>query len=175
MATLCFSLEQMARLPPTRKVPTMKSCVKRFSAILALSLLMSPSAHAQATVVDIPFEGQVFNDCTGETIFTVGSYMLVSNVVTDGTGSMHSIFVLVSKDFVGTGTTTGDSYKVISGTRLSVQSDPIWPNTVQTANSVLNVIGPRGLSMMLHSTFHIVVDSNGDVKADASNFVFKCL
>ena len=154
----------------------MKNYAKRFSApaIFALSLLMSPSAHAQATVIDIPFEGEIFNDCAGESIFTVGSYMLVSNLVTDGTGSTHGIFVLVGQDFVATGTTTGDSYKVISGSRLSVQADPILPNTVQTATSVLNVIGRRGLSMMLFTTFHIVVDSNGDVKADADNFVFKC-
>ena len=155
----------------------MKNHVTCFSAaaVLALVLVTSQNASAQATIItDIPLNVVLYNDCTGENISLAGSLTLVSNVVTDGTGTMHGTFFFSGKDIVGTGDTNGDSYKMRTGSHLSMQLDPILPNTVQTANGFFNLIGPGGLSVMLHYLAHVVVDSNGDVTAFTSHFLFKC-
>jgi len=133
-------------------------------------MLVAPALAAAPTHVEIPFELTVEDASLREPVIISGAlYGILSQSQDNGSG-VHAQMHYNVRGLKGTGEETGDSYKVVNlyiSTANGVMplSWPIiedhWENTVVQHTLI---VGPGANNRyILHSTFHITYDPNGNV------------
>lgn len=124
-----------------------------------------------------PFEVTVFvpcaNDGDGEWVQFTGLRHVKANFTLNGK-VYHSRFHTQPMGVSGVGEDTGDTYRLTGGHR-EIYSDSFGPPYRQTIVTNYRVIGPGpGNNSVLHETWHITVNANGDYTAEVGNVKVDC-
>jgi hypothetical protein len=113
----------------------------------------------------IPFSIDDVNPCTGEPI-TLSGELNITNVVTaDANGGFHFNYTLVPSQVRGVGA-SGATYKAVGGERehFNVTAGETLNDTYTNTFNLISQGG--GDNFIVHVTFHVTVDANGDVTAE---------
>jgi hypothetical protein len=153
--------------------------MKRFAAlaVVVLAALASVTA-AQAAVITnqiIPINLIVFVPCanggTGELVDLSGN--LHDMFATTVNGNHFSMKYMDNPQGVsGTGETTGDSYQATGVTQGQTSGNVGFEDTYINNFRIIGH-GP-GNNFLVHETYHVTVNANGDVTASVDNFSVDC-
>lgn len=147
--------------------------------ILIASLGVVP-VSAKATVfidnVRVPIDIFVFVPCAaggaGEEVILSGTLHLLSHTTFDNRGGFHAKFHAQPQGVTGLGLTTGDTYQ---GTGVTQDQFNGTVGSEFTFVNNFNIIGQGpGNNAMIHETFHVTVNANGQVTAVVDNFRATC-
>lgn len=140
-------------------------------------LLVRADAPAQhfKTNLKMPINIGVFIPCAaggaGEVVVLSGNlHVLLQTTINDN--SFHAKAHVQPQGISGTGSVTGDTYH---GTGVT-QSQ--FNGTVGEEFTFINnfrIIGQgRGNNLLIHETFHVTVNANGEITAEVDNFRSEC-
>lgn len=149
-------------------------------AVTAIALAGAAGAGAQATTVttneQIPFAIVVFvpcaNDGAGELVELTGTLHVLTHVTIDDQGGLHVKQHSQPQGISGVGLTTGDTYR---GTGVTQTEFNATAATEQTSINNFRIIGQGpDNNFLVHSTFHVTVNANGEVTTVVDNFSTEC-
>jgi hypothetical protein len=134
---------------------------------------------AQAATVEVvrfvdPFVFDQLHPCTGEPVEISGFTRVTFRTVTDSTGGVHFSYQLVPFQIRGEG--ESGQYKAVGGERehINENSSDGLPIT-DTFASVFNLISAgNGDNFLVHVTFHITFNANGEITAVVINDRAEC-
>lgn len=158
--------------------------IKRYllTVVLAfLFILMSvatASAEALTETINIfePVDMSFFVPCaadgTGEWVSFTGNLHVLFHTTVDENGGFHAIAHFQPQGVNGVGSITGDIYQ---GTGVSRETLNGLVGESFTYIDNFRLIGEgTGNNYLLHETFHITVNANGEVTADVLNYSVEC-
>lgn len=149
-------------------------------AITAIALAGAAGAGAQATTVttneQVPITVFAFvpcaNDGAGELVLLTGTLHVLTHVTIDDQGGLHVKQHFQPQGLSGVGLTTGDTYR---GTGVTQTEFNATAATEQTSINNFRIIGQgRDNNFLVHSTFHVTVNANGEVTTVVDNFSTEC-
>lgn len=149
-------------------------------AITAIALAGAAGAGAQATTVttneQVPITVFAFvpcaNDGAGELVVLTGTLHVLTHVTIDDQGGLHVKQHFQPQGLSGVGLTTGDTYR---GTGVTQTEFNATAATEQTSINNFRIIGQgRDNNFLVHSTFHVTVNANGEVTTVVDNFSAEC-
>lgn len=149
-------------------------------AITAIALAGAAGAGAQATTVttneQVPITVFAFvpcaNDGAGELVVLTGTLHVLTHVTIDDQGGLHVKQHFQPQGLSGVGLTTGDTYR---GTGVTQTEFNATAATEQTSINNFRIIGQgRDNNFLVHSTFHVTVNANGEVTTVVDNFSTEC-
>ena len=142
--------------------------------ILLLGILV-PSASAATNRATVPLSTTLMS-CSGERVRLSGEVLLIEHFTQDSGGGFHATFVLVLMNVVGV-SASAVKYHAVFGERAIFNVREEGRGTVtDTFTLQFSVISENGdQNLQLISTFHITVNSNGDVTAFVDNFRVGCV
>jgi hypothetical protein len=149
-------------------------------AVTAIALVGAAGAGAQAMTVttneQIPFATVVLvpcaNDGAGELVELSGTLHVLSHVTIDAQGGLHVKQHAQPQGISGIGLTTGDSYR---GTGVTQSEFNATAAEEQTFINNFRIIGQGpDNNFLVHSTFHVTVNANGEVTTVVDNFSVEC-
>ncbi len=149
---------------------------------LALTLgLPAQMVQAQASTVTtsmiIPLGVfPVFIPCAaggaGEVVELGGNLHVLFSTTVDDQGGFHAVSHFQPQGVTGTGLTTGDKYQ---GTGVTRDQFNGMVGFEFTFVNNFRIIGQgTGNNFLVHNTFHITVNANGDLTAFVDNFSVEC-
>jgi len=147
---------------------------------LALALLLAfslaPIAHAQTDQGRIEYDEYVFVECAnggaGEEVHLTGYLHVTFSQTFDNAGGVHVKMHANPQGISGIGQTTGDTYR---GTGVSKTQFNLKVGEQSTIVDNFNIIGQGpGNNLLVHSTFHITVNANGNLTAWVDNSHSEC-
>jgi hypothetical protein len=148
--------------------------------LVSIAALTALPAAAQAITfrdnVRVPFETIVFVPCAaggaGEEVFLSGSIHLLFVTTIDAGGGFHSKFHFQPQGVSGFGLITGDKYQ---GTGVTQGHFNGKVGVQDTFVNNFRIIGQGpGNNFMIHETFHVTINANGEVTAFVDNFRVTC-
>lgn len=149
-------------------------------AITAIALAGAAGAGAQATTVttneQVPITVFAFvpcaNDGAGELVVLTGTLHVLTHVTIDDQGGLHVKQHFQPQGLSGVGLTTGDTYR---GTGVTQTEFNATAATEQTSINNFRIIGQGpDNNFLVHSTFHVTVNANGEVTTVVDNFSTEC-
>jgi hypothetical protein len=149
-------------------------------AITAIALAGAAGAGAQATTVttneQVPITLFAFvpcaNDGAGELVELTGTLHLLSHVTIDAQGGLHVKQHAQPQGVSGIGLTTGDRYQ---GTGVTQSQFNATAAVEETFINNFRIIGQGpDNNFLVHSTFHVTVNANGEVTTVVDNFSIEC-
>jgi hypothetical protein len=149
-------------------------------AITAIALAGAAGARAQATTVttneQVPITLFAFvpcaNDGAGELVELTGTLHLLSHVTIDAQGGLHVKQHAQPQGVSGIGLTTGDRYQ---GTGVTQSQFNATAAVEETFINNFRIIGQGpDNNFLVHSTFHVTVNANGEVTTVVDNFSIEC-
>lgn len=149
-------------------------------AITAIALAGAAGAGAQATTVttneQVPITVFAFvpcaNDGAGELVLLTGTLHVLTHVTIDDQGGLHVKQHFQPQGLSGVGLTTGDTYR---GTGVTQTEFNATAATEQTSINNFRIIGQGpDNNFLVHSTFHVTVNANGEVTTVVDNFSTEC-
>lgn len=149
-------------------------------AITAIALAGAAGAGAQATTVttneQVPITVFAFvpcaNDGAGELVVLTGTLHVLTHVTIDDQGGLHVKQHFQPQGLSGVGLTTGDTYR---GTGVTQTEFNATAATEQTSINNFRIIGQGpDNNFLVHSTFHVTVNANGEVTTVVDNFSAEC-
>jgi hypothetical protein len=152
-----------------------KACV--FLATISAALALGVQAAQSAVVVNesFPIALPVFVPCAdggaGELVVLEGDLHLLLSITADGNHLSIKTHAQ-PQGITGTGLSTGDKYQ---GT--GVTQDHFTTGLGETFTFVNNfrIIGEGpGNNFLVHETFHVTINANGEVTATVDNFSVEC-
>jgi hypothetical protein len=153
-----------------RRITLLVAVVAVMAAMLAVTA-SSALAQAQNETITLeePFTGENINPCNGEFYTFEGTGRFVSHITYDDNGSPHHHFSISA---VGKGVGEYGSRYVIPGTLShnfnGVQFDPsAYEQSITSSTRVIR-LGDHGTEedFMIHLTWHITQNANGEFTAD---------
>jgi hypothetical protein len=157
--------------------------MKKISCLIILVMLPLLIVLAGAVSItnnyEIPYSRSVWIPCaldgSGEWIYLTGRLHILEHITMDNNGGYHGIIHFQPKDFKGTGLTSGDKYQ---GTGVTQDFMNIAGNTLPYVYTYVNnfkMIGQgRGNNYLVHETWHITINANGELTAYVDNFSVEC-
>ena len=153
--------------------------------VLAITLALIAAlgvAQAQAistTVIEnvrIPIDLFVYVPCAaggaGEFVLLSGPLHILFTTTIDDQGGYHSKFHNQPQGISGTGFTTGDKYQATGVTQGTFNGKIGYENTY--VNNFKIIGQGAGNNFLVHETFHITVNPNGQVTAFVDHFSIEC-
>ncbi len=140
-----------------------------------LALAQATTEHISETVplVDITFD----NPCTGEPMEVTGEVHITGNVTFDAEGGVHGIFTERFNDVKATGVESGEEYVVTQVIQFNNNARQFggFPPAEETGTSSL-LFTSKGSSddFLAHFTFHITVNSNGELTSTVAVAKVEC-
>ncbi len=153
-----------------------RMCTMFFACLF--TALASATARAQATTVttneNIPFTGNYFNQCNGDTVTYSGTLHVSNTYVTDADGGTHLRTHLNYQDVTGTGAPSGAQYRV--GTVSNeVVNDSSSPQSNYTVITTVKLIAPGPvLDYFMRTVIRVVVNANGETTSTVQEVSFEC-
>jgi hypothetical protein len=166
---------------PRRKAKMRRSKALLLSLALSMSCLVAPTA----------LQAQAFNE-TQNSFFPIDLFIFIpcaadgQGEVVELTGELHDLFHITGdaaggfyvKDqdnpqgVTGTGQTTGDKYQ---GTGVTVNEFTTKPGFQDTSINNFRIIGQGpGDDLLVHDTFHITMNAEGEVISFHDDFSAEC-
>lgn len=147
-----------------------------FSLLLVLGTLSLPAPTNAAVVVNtsIPFTIGVFIPCVPEPAILTGELHILITSTVDNNGGLHFKSHYQPQRLSGFGLVTGDKYQ---GTGVTQEHVNIHPGLAFEDTFINNfrMIGQGpGNNFLVHTTFHVTVNANGDVTANVLNTSVDC-
>lgn len=160
-----------------KKILTLVFAAAALALVLGFATLPgSAPVQAKATTVTtnetVPLDMVVFVPCAdggaGELVQLGGVLHILTHITDDGRGGFLFSQSAHPQGATGTGLTTGDQYHATGITRSSFHIiDPFpWENTFVNNFRIIGE-GP-GNNLLVHETFHVTVNANGEVTSDVS-------
>jgi hypothetical protein len=149
-------------------------------AVTAIALTGAAGAGAQATTVttneQVPIVVFAFvpcaNDGAGELVELSGTLHVLTHVTTDDQGGLHVKQHFQPQGISGVGLTTGDKYQGTGATQTEFNATAAFE---QTSVNNFRIIGQGpDNNLLVHATFHVTVNANGDVTTVVDNFSVEC-
>ena len=148
-------------------------------ALVVLVLTWSATQPAQAEVttnLKVPVNIGVFIPCAasgaGEVVFLTGTLHVLLRLTIDNGGGIHAGAHFQPQGIRGFGQTTGDKYQ---GTGVTQNEFNATVGVEETVINNFRVIGQgTGNNFLVHETFHITINANGDVTAFVDNLSVDC-
>jgi hypothetical protein len=152
-------------------------------ATLAIGLLTAAPVRAQAQTftdnVKEPIALAVFVECAnggaGELVELTGTLHVLFHVTVDAQGGVHVKSHFQPQGIRGVGSTTGDKYQATGVTQdhFNAGSDGL-PVTFTFINNFRIIGKGPGNNFLVHETFHVTINANGQVTAEVDNFRAEC-
>jgi hypothetical protein len=142
-------------------------------AVLAL-VMCAPAAFGQATTTDTSFANQPAPaaGCNGDAILMTGTLHTVSSFSANPNGFIHSTFNS-TLNATGIGSPSGAKYVISDTAHMEVNSKTMAQEQFMGTKMKMIAQGPYP-NLTYRSTVHLVVDANGNVRVDTSNFQISC-
>lgn len=135
------------------------------------------AATTSTTSVQIPINFILpagFAGCTEEPIQFTGTLHIVMHFTTSASGRSLSHLSFNDLNFAGVGLETGAKYRRTGATTQTEQVDGPLPIVV-TITDAFNFIGQGSApNLLIHTTFHVTVNANGEVTAEIDDFRLDC-
>ena len=136
-----------------------------------------PPALTETSSVKVPANIYVFADCAlggqGEEIYLAGNLHIVSHTTLDPNGGYHSTLSFQPQGISGVGSTSGDKYQATGITRYSDNYLNLPYTTTYVNNFRIIGQGP-GNNYLVHETYHITINANGELTAFVDNWSIDC-
>lgn len=157
----------------------------KFIVLLLLTSLMilgvvGSAAGAAETITsstNVPIDLAVFVPCAaggaGEYVYLSGSLHILSHVTLDPTGGYHFESHFSPQGVSGYGETSGDKYQATGVTRDG-GSFMGFPYEYTYVNNFRIIGQGAGNNYLVHETFHITLNANGELTAEVDNFRVEC-
>ena len=129
--------------------------------------------------VRVPINISVFVPCAaggaGEIVDLSGPLHVLFHITVDNNGGVHIKTHAQPQGVRGVGQTTGDQYQGTGVTQdhFNVGSDGL-PVTFTFVNNFRIIGQGPGNNSLVHETFHVTVNANGELTADVDNFRVEC-
>jgi len=143
--------------------------------VLFALLMCTPAAFGQGSqdpisvvkyTQDTPVSNQmIVNECNGENVLMNGTMHFEYFFLTDADASFTIFNISSTSRLTGIGQTTGAKYVANDSTSTKDRTRDIASNLTTTLKSKLVAQGPTP-DMMLRQLLHVVVDRNGNIKAE---------
>ena len=136
------------------------------------------SAFTQTTNEQVPVTIFVFVSCAnggaGEVVALQGDLHILSHVTVSNSGNVHVKVHFQPMGISGQGLTTGDKYQGTGVTQEQFNSNGPLPITDTFINNFRIIGQGPGNNFLVHATFHITINANGDVTSVVDNFKAEC-
>jgi hypothetical protein len=147
--------------------------------VLILVALTALPAMANGTTVTtnekIPIDLFVWVPCAGEWIHLSGNLHVVHHVTWDANGGYHYAAHFQPQSLSGYGMLSGLKYQGTGVTRYNTNLRPDGYPYEHTYVNNFRMIGQGpGNNYLVHETFHITINANGEVTAYVDNFSVDC-
>jgi hypothetical protein len=156
-----------------------------FALLVALPVLWSPTpASAQAitntTNLSVPINILVFVPCanggTGEFVQLSGDLHILFHTTIGDSGHVEIKAHFQPQGVSGVGLTTGDKYQATGVTQQTTTFDSVdgFPFETTFVNNFRIIGQGLGNNFLVHQTFHVTVNANGEVTAFVTNTSVEC-
>jgi hypothetical protein len=144
-----------------------------FGAMLAL-----PANAGVVTNEVVPFTTTVTIDCdqdgTPEDIVPLSGQLHVLITTTSNATVTTIRDLFVPRNVTGTGTITGATYRGVGNTQDTTIQVTGGPNVFTFVNNFYIVGQDEGYRYLIHETFHVTIDANGNVVVSQDNAFVTC-
>jgi hypothetical protein len=115
------------------------------------------------------------NDGAGETVELTGELHILTTFTEDGGGGIHMKMHYQPQAVHGVGLTTGDKYNAVGVTQethnIAFDGFPYEDTYVNN----FRIIGQgKGNNYLVHETWHVTINANGEVTAEVDNYSVEC-
>ena len=150
---------------------------------LALAILFGFTAGTAMAEVPsnqkIPYNDSIWVFCAnggrGEPVRLTGDMHALFLYTIDENGGRHVASHFQPMGITGYGEVTGDKYQATGVTRHDWNLQPAAYPVVYTLVNNFRVVGPGpGNNFLVHETYHITLNANGEVTAELDNFRGEC-
>jgi len=155
--------------------------LRNISLVLAILFVLTAGTATAEVITNekIPYNGWVWVACAnggrGETVRLTGDLHALFQVTFDEGGGRHVASHFQPMGITGRGELTGDKYQAAGVTRDERNFQPAAYPVEYTYVNHFWIIGPGpGNNFLVHETYHITVNANGEVTAQIDNFWGEC-
>jgi len=150
---------------------------------IAVMLIVFGSLQARAAVTTndvIPFEMTVHVDCAlggaGEDVELTGELHVLIVTTVSKSGMQHTELHFQPINVSGVGETSGDKYRAVGITRtdMTIDTSDGFPQETTAVNNFYIIGQGPGNNFMVHETFHVTINANGEVTADIDKLIIEC-
>ncbi|MFL6254452.1 MAG: hypothetical protein ACJ74T_05495, partial [Pyrinomonadaceae bacterium] len=131
-------------------------------------------ATTTTTNENIPFTSTITNPCNADQVTFSGTMHVTNTVTNDASGGFHLKSHVNYQDVSGTGTPSGNSYRVgtVSNETLN---DPDGEQSEMTVIQTVKLItqGPA-LNYFMRLVFHVTVNANGETTSSVLETTMEC-
>jgi hypothetical protein len=157
---------------------TPRLCAALFALLFTAFVGAGTPALGQATTTttneNIPFTSTLANLCNGDQVTFSGTMHVTNTVTYDASGGIHLRTHVNYQDVSGTGTPSGNSYRVgtVSNETLN---DPDGEQSEMTVIQTVKLItqGPA-LNYFIKFVFHVTVNANGETTSSVLESKVEC-
>lgn len=149
--------------------------IKRFiSLLMGLGILfsfilpVSVVSALGATSTDMPLHFIRSGDCTGEDVEISGTIHLVNQTQADGSLIGHFNYM----DVTALGLTSGANYRVNAVDHLRLSAP--FPSDITSVQTFRLISRGSGSNLLIHATYHITINANGEMTASLDNLTTQC-
>ncbi len=151
----------------------------RICLVLMAALLVSAPVYAEVvTNVSVPVTIGVFVPCAnggaGEGVLLSGNLHILARVTVSESGNASIGIHFQPQGISGTGAVTGDKYQGTGVTLENININAPLPFSDTFVNNFRIIGQGNGNNFLVHSTFHVTVNANGEVTATVANFSVEC-
>lgn len=153
-----------------------RACAALFA--LLFTAFAGTSAFGQAgtttTNENIPFTNTLTNLCNGDQVTFSGTMHITNTVTSDASGGIHLRTHVNYQDVSGTGTPSGNSYRVgtVSNETLN---DPDGEQSEMTVIQTVKLITQgSALNSFMRFVFHVTVNANGETTSSVFENTVEC-
>jgi hypothetical protein len=144
----------------------------------ALFGVSANSATTETTNLQVPVNILVFVPCAnngaGETVLLTGDLHVLMHVTESSSGNFHVKVHFQPMGISGEGAVTGDQYHGTGVTQEEFNVNGPLPSTDTFINNFRIIGQGPGNNFLVHQTFHITINANGEVTAFVDNFKSEC-
>jgi hypothetical protein len=153
--------------------------------LFLLALLVSTASPAGAEALtfteneQIPIVDSIWNPCANEWVDLEGYLHVMTHATLDENGGLHFREEANPQNVVGEGLTTGAIYQ-FSGTVSTVENlrwEPEWDHNAQTFTWIDQhryIAQGSAQNGVMQETFHVTINSNGEVTTIIDDFTMIC-
>lgn len=128
---------------------------------------------------EVPYEMYPWIPCAldgnGEYIHLTGRLHILECIIFDNVGGNHVKIHYQPKDLKGTGLESGDKYQGTGVTQETQNLNGIeFPYSYTYVNNFRMIGQGKGNNYLVHETWHITINANGDLTAFVDNWSVEC-
>ena len=140
-------------------------------------VVTTPGSMSYTSTATFPVNLPVYVPCanggTGEMVTLGGSLHTLFHVTSDASGGFHFMSETNPQGISGVGAITGDKYQGTGVTRSDFNVSGLPFNRTYVNN--FRIIGPgTGNNLLVHQTFHVTANANGEITSTVDHWSAEC-